>query len=181
MARKTKKDWFIASINILDEFGHNGLRIDALTTKLGVTKGSFYHHFKNYQQFKENLLRFFEEEGTLDIIIQTEKVETPKEKLHRLLDIIVSKLEDYPPKVEVAMRVWALQDKDVRELLERVDKRRMDYVESLCYEITTDNLQTRLMSEMLYTILVGSEHTFPPLSQTRLRVLFNEFLRLYEI
>ncbi len=181
MARKKKRDWFITSTCILDKTGHKGLTIDALTTELGVTKGSFYHHFKNYQQFKVNLLHFFEEEGTLDIITQTEKVENPKEKLRRLMNITVKEIERYPPKVEVAMRVWALQDEEVRNLMERVDKQRMEYVKTLCQEIVGDIEQARIMAEVMYTILVGSEHIMPPLSQTRLRVLFNEFIRLYQI
>jgi len=172
MTRKRKRDWFIASIHILDELGSSGLTIDALTTELRVTKGSFYHHFKNYAHFKVGLLTFFEEEGTLDIITQTEEVENPKEKLRRLMDITVREVERYPPKVEVAMRTWALQDSQVRNLMERVDKRRIEYVQSLCHEIVANNKQARLMAEVMYTILVGSEHTLPPLSQTRLRVLF---------
>ncbi|MBT3315032.1 MAG: TetR/AcrR family transcriptional regulator [Anaerolineae bacterium] len=181
MARKKKRDWFIASTHILDKTGHNGLTIDALTTELSVTKGSFYHHFKNYQEFKVALLYFFEEEGTLDIIIQTEEEENPRKKLRRLMNIVVKEVERYPPKVEVAMRIWALEDKDAHNLMARVDKRRIDYVESLCQEIVTDQTQAHLMAEMMYTILVGSEHTTPPLSQTRLRVLFDEFTRLYQI
>ncbi len=181
MARKTKNDWFIVSINILVEKGSSGLTIDALTKQLGVTKGSFYHHFSNYQQFKIDLLTFFEEEGTLGIITQTEQVDTPQEKLRRLMEIIVVETARYPAKVEVAMRTWALRDSEVRSLIERVDEQRIGYVQDLCSEIVGDAKQGLLMAELMYTILVGSEHTMPPLSQTRLRALFDEFLRLYKI
>ncbi len=69
----------------------------------------------------------------------------------------------------------------VRLAAEHVDAQRMDYVQALCAEIVGDDKQGRLMAELMYTILIGSEHTIPPLSQTRLRQLFDEFLKLYEI
>ena len=181
MARKTKQDWFIASIDILMEMGSSRLTIDALTTQLGVTKGSFYHHFGNYHQFKLDLLTFFEEEGTLNIITQTEQVDSPQEKLRRLMEIIVAETARYPARMEVALRAWALQDNEVRSLMEKVDAQRLSYVQTLCYDMTGDESQSRLMAELMYTVLVGSEHTMPPLVQTRLRPLFDEFLRLYEI
>jgi len=181
MARKTKKDWYIASINILIEKGSGGLTIDALTTQLGVTKGSFYHHFGSYQQFKIDLLTFFEEEGTLGIITQTEQADTPQEKLRRLMDIIVAETARYPAKMEVALRAWGLQDSEVGGLIARVDQQRIGYVQALCAEIVGDDEQGLLMAEMMYTILIGSEHTMPALSPTRLRPFFDEFLRLYMI
>lgn len=181
MVRRTKNDWYIASIDILSEMGSNGLTIDALTKQLGVTKGSFYHHFGNYAQFKNNLLIFFEEEGTLSIITRTEKADTPEKKLRRLMDIIVTEVARYPAKIEVAMRAWALQDKEVRNWLERIDCQRLDYVQALCAEIVNDDEQGLLMAELVYTILVGSEHTIPALSPNRLKPLFDEFLRLYKI
>lgn len=181
MARKTKQDWYLASIDILIKNRSKGLTIDALTSQLGVTKGSFYHHFGSYHQFKSGLLTFFEKEGTLNIITHTEQGETPQEKLRRLMDIIVVVVARYPAKIEVVLRAWALQDSEVYNFIERVDRQRIEYIQALCAEIVSNHEQGLLMAEMMYTILVGSEHTIPALSPNRLRPLFDEFLRIYGI
>ena len=68
MARKSKRDWFIAAIYLLAEGGPSAITIDALCQQLQVTKGSFYHHFKNYDDFKLSFLHYYEEAGTLNII-----------------------------------------------------------------------------------------------------------------
>jgi AcrR family transcriptional regulator len=181
MSRKTKEDWFLSSIDILAESGSTGLIIDALTSRLGVTKGSFYHHFGSYAQFKKELLIYFQKEGTLGIITETEKVDDPHEKLRRLVDIIVTESARQPVNIEVAMRAWALEDDEVYQWLKGVDEQRISYVKMLCTQISGETSQGLLMAEMIYAILVGSEQIIPPLSPNRLKLLYDEFMRLYGI
>jgi AcrR family transcriptional regulator len=38
--------------SLLEESGAEALKVESLTNRLGVTKGSFYLHFANYQDFK---------------------------------------------------------------------------------------------------------------------------------
>ena len=49
MSRKSKVDWFIESIQILNKQGPQSLTIDALTKKLAVTKRVF---LSSFWQFK---------------------------------------------------------------------------------------------------------------------------------
>jgi hypothetical protein len=82
---------------------------------------------------------------------------------------------------EVAIRAWALQDKAVREVQERVDQRRISYVQMLCEEITGDVQQAKIMSQMLYAILIGCEQMQPSLRGAGMRTLFDEYLRFYQL
>lgn len=177
MARKTKQDWLNAGLKIIRESGIGGLTIEALTQELGVTKGSFYHHFSGIQEFKTSFLQFYEEAGTLNIIQMTEEAASAEDKLRRLLGIIVS----HPLADEVIMRAWAQQDAEVGAVQERVDQQRVAYVTSLCAEISGDSAQGRLMAEIFYALLVGGPQMQPPLSAERMTAVFNEILRLYNI
>ena len=47
-----RKDWIDAAIVMLAEDNVEALRVDTLAERLGVTKGSFYWHFKG----REDLL-----------------------------------------------------------------------------------------------------------------------------
>ena len=78
MARLSKEEWLLQSFEVLAKVGMSGLTIDALTKHLGVTKGSFYHHFGNYQTFKIALLDYFEDAGTLNVIRITDEVENAR-------------------------------------------------------------------------------------------------------
>lgn len=181
MSRKTKIDWFTASINLLNHQGPQSLTIDALSKSVGVTKGSFYHHFGSLAQFKQALLAYFESAGTLQIIQQTELEGTASAKLHRLVEIVSLEITNAPSYIETGLRAWAQQDEDVAHLIAKIDAQRIGYVKQLLTDIFKDETKAQLLAEIFYAVLVGSEHIIPPLAQTRLAAYLNELLRLYGV
>lgn len=168
MARKTKRDWLIEGLHILAELDVTQLKIDVLTKRLDVTKGSFYHHFKNYQDYKQHLLDFFVEEGTLQIIDTTEAAESAKDKFIRLITTSVG----YPPDVEIAIRAWALQDPLVRTYQERIDQQRITYVKTICIEMGYDQERALHLAQMFYALYVGSQQMLPPLDAKTSKSIF---------
>lgn len=168
----------MAGLEILSQHGPQRLTVDALCTRLGVTKGAFYHHFQGYDAYKTGLLQFFEQEGTLRIIEAVEQEATPLERLHRLLAIIVAYSEHHDA-YEASIRGWAQHDADVRIVQARVDARRQAYVQGLLEAHTHDDARARLMTRLLYSLLLGAEHMHPPLVGSDLRALFDEFLTRY--
>jgi AcrR family transcriptional regulator len=159
MARKSKGDWLKEALMLLAEAGVQELTIDLLTERLGVTKGSFYHHFGSFGGFKKALLDYFEMEGTLRIIHLTAQEVTPQEKLQSLLDISAT----FPTGVEVAVRAWALQDAMVRDYQQRIDLRRIDYLRALFFDLTGDEALALKRAQLLYVIYVGSQQVLPPI------------------
>ncbi len=177
MTRKTKTDWLIEAFRVLTDKGFGGLTIDELTTRLGVTKGSFYHHFRDYEGFKIALLDFYEQEGTLQIIRLAEESVSPQAKLQRLFDIVTR--EDLP--LEVPIRVWAHSDGLVREYQARVDARRVDYIRGLCQQIGRDEGRALFIAQLVYAVLIGGEDMIPPLPPSALRQMFDEISEHYQL
>ncbi len=164
MALLTRRRWLEEGLALLEEAGAEALTIEALTNRLGVTKGSFYHHFANYQDLKERLLEFWEEEGTLRIIQWAEKQASPPEKLARVMQASL-----HPPRLDVALRAWALQDEQVRVHQQRIDQLRLAYLEELAYAQTADRLSARQLARAFYSLYVGSQHIIPPIQGEDLR------------
>lgn len=181
MARKTKQDWYLAGLEILNSQGHQAMTIDALTTRLQVTKGSFYHHFGNFDGFKQALLAHFEEAGTLQIIEQTETAVSPAAKLHRLIHIVAQHAQAEPSKLEVGLRAWAQQDKAVRQLIARVDAQRIQYVQTLLTEHLGDAQQAQTAAELFYCVLIGSEQIIPPLTASHIKTYLTQLAHLYGV
>lgn len=181
MARTITTDWLDAGLRLLSASGPQQLTIDALCRAMDRTKGSFYHHFDGFGDFKTRLLQHFEERGTLQIIETVEQEERARTKLHRLLNIIVEYSRETDPDPEVAIRAWALHDAEVRTVQERVDAQRLDYLKSLCHQFVPDEQRALRMARLLYAVLVGCEQMHPPLRGDDLRALFDEYLHRYSL
>ena len=175
MALLTRRRWLEEGLALLEEAGAEALTIESLTSRLGVTKGSFYHHFANYQDFQERLLEFWEEEGTLRIIQWAEQEASPPEKLARVMQASL-----HPSRLDVALRAWALQDERVRVHQQRIDQLRLAYLEEVAYAQTADRLSARQLARAFYSIYVGSQHLIPPIQGEDLRALFQLAQRWFE-
>lgn len=176
MRPTTKRRWLEEGLAILEEVGAEALTIETLTNRLGVTKGSFYHHFTNYQDFKEGLLIFFEEERTLQIIRVAEKATSAQEKMDHVLQATLK-----PSGLEVAIRAWALQDTLVRNHQQRLDQQRLAYLEELAYAQIGDRLQATQMARLFYSIYVGSQHIIPPIQGANLASLYLQTQQLFRL
>jgi len=175
MARKSKQDWLKTGLQTLGEAGPNGLTIERMTGALGVTKGSFYHHFENMGDFQAQLIAYWADQYTSTA---NSAPDSPAAAL-ALLDKIMAKVFTQVTEPEVAIRVWAQQDDRVCPFVERVDATRRAFVLRVFWTVTGDETQARLMADMLSTILIGSITTLPRIPPERTVTLYREFKRLY--
>jgi AcrR family transcriptional regulator len=173
--RKTKRDWLMAGLEILLAAGTPALTIDRLTSALGMTKGSFYHHFKGFADYKAALLQLYEDEGTQGIIEQTDQQTGPGAKLLFLYTLIAQA----PLDLESAIRAWSLHDSEVAAVQTRVDTRRIAYVRDLYAQLGADPARALLLARHAYAILIGSAHIQPRLEPAVIKQLFVQLLELY--
>ncbi|MCK6580025.1 MAG: TetR/AcrR family transcriptional regulator [Anaerolineae bacterium] len=173
MARKTKRSWLEEGVRALAELGADRLTIDVLTGRMGVTKGSFYHHFASHDAFVEALLTFWEEEGALSIMQYLDRYPTPAEKLTRLLEITTA--SHYAE--EAAFRAWALQNAQVKAVQMRIDAERLIYLKTLCRALIAAPAPADHMAELLYLTYVGGQQI--ALEPSAVQALYQEIIRLY--
>ena len=70
-----KRDWLDAGLVLLAEQGAPSVTIERLAERLGLSKGSFYHHFKGMGGYRTALLEHFEAERTTRFMEQAEAAE----------------------------------------------------------------------------------------------------------
>lgn len=131
--RLSREDWLAAG---LKEFAPNGaqvVRIDALAEKLGVTKGSFYWHFEDREDFVWALLDYWIDISTSQVANDLDESDkSPEDRLLELAEqIVAKKLDQY----NMAISALALRDAAVAKAVRKVERFRWNYVESLFREI----------------------------------------------
>lgn len=124
--RLTRQDWIDASLELLSEAGIGSVSIDQLATRLGITRGSFYHHFSDRQELLDALLLYWEEEWTIKIRDQLQAfgLDASATLIALMRAIRANRAADY----DAPVRAWALHDETAREVVQRVDKIRLDFI-----------------------------------------------------
>ena len=125
----TREQWLEKALDVLSAAGGAKLRIDKLVDQLGVTKGSFYWHFKNREDFVHQVIDYWHENYTLVVSDSLDQGGgSAEEKLRQLLDMVfVKRLTKY----DLAIRSWAIGEKKLQPLVNRSDKHRLKYLRML--------------------------------------------------
>lgn len=174
MARTSKADWIEGGLGLLRTEGEHALTIERLCAALGRTKGSFYHHFESADVFARALLEVWERSHT-EAPIDAASREPSMAARRRTLDTAV-KLLDWP--LDLAVRGWALRDPDARAVVDRIDRRRIAYLESLLPR-TLPRARRTAIATLEYAAFLGAMQLDP--TRARGKPLRDAERLLYEV
>ncbi len=174
MKKQEASVWVREGLTVLAEVGPDGLTIDELCRRLHLTKGSFYHHYANRSIYIRALLAFWEQEMTSRVIEASQQEGTPLQRLRRLTQMSTTFEHE---RVEMILRVWASQNETVHAAVERVDRRRLQYLSDLCGMILGNPDEGLVLAQIFYTMYVGAQHLVPPIGGKELQRLYRYFQR----
>jgi AcrR family transcriptional regulator len=174
-----RSDWLSAGLEVLASEGADSLRIDRLCTRLGVSKGSFHHHFAGSASYRQALLAEYEQRATesLKLAIAAPTGTSPRTILARLTDRVESD-QLYRPELEVAVRAWAFSDIGARQVQERIDQARIDALEQVWKQLVEDPAEARTAALLPYLVAIGASLVRPPVEAGQLRRVYELLLRL---
>lgn len=114
-------DWLQAGYAILAAEGLEALKLDRLCTRLGVTKGSFYWHFKDMGSYRTALLTAWAELHDRERSGFGAGTDVPPRR--RLADMMTALLGEQQWNLERAMREWARTDAAAADSVRAADAR----------------------------------------------------------
>jgi AcrR family transcriptional regulator len=123
----TAHDWAVTALAALGQGGAAAVAVEPLAKRLGATRGSFYWHFSSRGDLVRAALALWERRETEDVIAWVEAVPGPRERLRTLLLGALQKTSGPSAEVELALQA-SVDDPDVAQALERVTRRRLDYL-----------------------------------------------------
>jgi AcrR family transcriptional regulator len=152
-ARTPRSAWVDAALQALATGGPDAVRVEALATSLGVSKGGFYWHFKDRQALLGEMLGSWEKTVAEDVIARIEsQTADPRAKLQQLFELAPT--VDFA--VELAIRDWARRDSEVAERVRRVDNRRIEYLRSLFGQFCANENDVEARSMLAFSLFIGS-------------------------
>ena len=151
-SKLTRQDWINKGLKTLAETGVETVRVEPLAKLMGVTKGSFYWHFKNREDFLDAILQEWVNYQTNSIIDKVEAI--GGDATAKLLYLFELAVQD-DGRVENAIRAWATSDTKILAVLARVDQRRLNYTKDLFLQVGFAPFEAMVRARMVYYALVG--------------------------
>lgn len=172
-----EQDWLMAALTLLGRAGIDAVRIEPLAEKLGVTKGSFYWHFKDRDALHLAVLDAWRARATQNVIDRVEKESaSPQARLSRL--IAIANETSWAARLETAVRAWAKTDPRATKAVAEIDTQRLDYIVSLLRDLGIDARTARLRAQIVYLIVIGSYFAGGSRSGMTDKALWSEVERL---
>lgn len=156
--RFDKEAWLRAAMDVLAGRGQAKLNVEGIAKKLGVTKGSFYHHFESRQDFVRSLLTYWAKAFTERVTEEIGSLQAPAdERLLALMELVQSEGLD---RYDTAFRSWAAQDPEVAAIVREVDEVRYRFIRSLFEEMgfAGQDLEDRVHIWLVYHSAQRSVH-----------------------
>ncbi|MEX0283019.1 MAG: TetR/AcrR family transcriptional regulator [Paracoccaceae bacterium] len=157
--RLSSLDWIQAGFRALLSGGEGAVRAEPLARELGVSKGSFYWHFKSVADLHNRMIDHWETAATATIIDMVEQGGgSARHRLSALMDLVMSDL-DAPyggPLAEISIRDWAQRAEFVARSQERVDAARLAYLSQLFERDGVTSKQAEANARLTYSTYIGA-------------------------
>ncbi|HEY2203998.1 MAG TPA: TetR/AcrR family transcriptional regulator [Pseudonocardia sp.] len=170
MVRATRSAYLESALDLLAEVGSDGLTVAALCGRLGVTKGSFYHHFSGVPELVGALLDFWEEHRSQVLIAESAAEPDPEARFTALRGIALG----LPHGAEAALRAWGRSNREVRRVVERVDYTRERHLAESIALFGVPAERAAVRARIAMAILVGTQQRENPVDVEGLRAMFDE-------
>ncbi len=151
-----RSDWIAAAIEVLADKGVDGLRVEVLAKSFGVTKGSFYWHFKDRQDLLSAVLDLWREGRIRDIDKQTQAARGNElAKLLQLIELYSANRNRRGITIELAVRDWARRDSEAAAIVDLVDTHRLACTQRLFVATGLSDEEAKARSLLLYAYVFG--------------------------
>jgi len=146
----SKEMWLQKALKQLSKKGNLGLTIEELSKALGVTKGSFYWHFKSRYDFTLQLFDYWGAISTTNVMDHANQAEG--DAAERLLCLTTFLVQKDVCRYELAIRAWVQIHPVLIPMLKQIDLRRYEFVSALFKEMgfTGDDLEMRVRTFLVF-------------------------------
>lgn len=148
----TAADWVAAAMEALVASGVAAVAVEPIATRLGATKGSFYHHFTNRDALIAAALDDWEAAQTEVVIERLELIRDPGERLRA---VIAAAFADRAGGIRDAALLAAASHPLVKPVVDRVTQRRLGYFAEAYRQLGYPKARARRRATMLYLSYIG--------------------------
>lgn len=148
----TREDWVHVAQRTLVKGGVDAVRVDVLAKELNITRGSFYHHFKNRDELLDAILSEWRMRATENVIGHLRDAHIPpEEQLRELMELpLRGDSAHEAASIEVGIRAWARRDQRARTAIDEVDRHRLSFIAGLLIQMDIVGAEADDRAHLIY-------------------------------
>src|SRR4051812_48116377 len=150
--RLSAEDWERGALDLIASQGVAAVAVEALARQLGVTKGSFYWHFPTRDALLKAALKRWENHDTEALFEEVEAIGDARERLRELFRRTGREAKSH---VIYSALLRAIDQPIVQPLMERVSRRRMEFLTRAYRELGMDKRGAAQRARLAYAAYVG--------------------------
>ena len=154
-ARAVRATFFETGLEILAELGYGGLKLAEVCRRQGVTTGSFYHYFRNWNNYTRELICYWRQDRTVRLAEVLRREPDPRARMRAIIEAALA----LPHGAEAAIRAWSSADPEVHAIQVEVDRDRFSLCYDYAFEIVRDTRQAEVFAYWAVYLLVGYEQS----------------------
>ncbi|MBF6170422.1 TetR/AcrR family transcriptional regulator [Nocardia blacklockiae] len=155
--RLSARDWAQAALRAIAAGGLAGVAVEPLARTLGVTKGSFYAHYRNRDELIEAALAEWVRGHGADGLAEFDAIADPARRLRELLAAVVRSVQPLTPSVQVSL-LGDRGDPRVADALRRVNRVRLDFLTRTYRELGLSPERAADRARIAYAAILGLLH-----------------------
>lgn len=152
-------DWLDAAAGEIAAGGFANVRVMTLARKLGVTRGSFYWHFRDHEDLVVRFLQRWRDRRLHELQYWKPQGGDVEQELRHILEVLLTDASRNIRRlqVELAVRDFARRNTLAAEMVLQVDEARISQNCLLFERLGSDPERTRDLSLLLYVAIIGSQ------------------------
>lgn len=154
MATVNQQSYFQGALDLLAKEGYGALRLTSLCKAIGMSTGSFYNWFRDWNDFVDQFLAHWESDLTQRLATQAAETLDASARLDRLRELA----RDVPHEAEVALRAWGNADPRAARVCHEVDVKRRRLIFDTVHALVEDRQLADRLAALGLSIVVGHQH-----------------------
>jgi AcrR family transcriptional regulator len=156
--RLSAQDWARAALKAIADGGLAAVAVEPLARTLGVTKGSFYAHYRNRDELIAAALAEWARGHSDEGLAEFAAIADPARRLRELLTAVVHAVgAPEPPSVHLSL-LGDRNDPRVRDVVHRVNRARLELLAHTYRELGLPPERAASRARVAYAAILGLSH-----------------------
>ena len=155
--RLSARDWAQAALRAIAEGGLAAVAVEPLARTLGVTKGSFYAHYRNRDDLIAAALKEWSQTHGDEGLTTLAAIPDPARRLRELLATVVHAVQPLAPSVHLSL-LGDRTDERVKAAVHHVNQARLDLLTHTYRELGLPPARAASRARVAYAAILGLLH-----------------------